>query len=372
MKQRKDRINALSVVALVLVGLGGCLAFSVVNSCTSECYGMLVFLLPPIGLTLIGALIGLVSWSIAVRAAVVHGDRVSALLLILCLALSIGAMVYLGGAALVRAGAPLTPSNGLLSFIPPGWNTVVYAAPAVFALFYRRFRDSRAPRLSALGACSAVLLFVPLIVAPPWSAFNPADRPPVFESTGPVSAADCVRGMYPPIIVRNVGGSTLRWTATINMLPATFSPHGVAIRPSNGSIGPGGSQNVMLVGDFLPTSDTQQGVSLEFDSNGGAGGSYMNCQVPSGQFRVTPSSITTTCRDIALPLITVANTGQNDALWTLTTTELGLNISPQRGSLHPGQSQAVAVLGNVGPPGFSLLFNGGPRPLTVTVTVTCT
>jgi hypothetical protein len=108
--------------------------------------------------------------------------------------------------------------------------------------------------------------------------------------------------------------------------------------------------------------------------------SALDGQTPTGALLVSPISMTTTAQATVLPPIMVTNIGQNAVVWSASTTQPGLAISPQSGALHPGQSQSVAVItggklesvcDNPDKPEFTILFNGASQPRTVTVTVTC-
>jgi hypothetical protein len=61
---------------------------------------------------------------------------------------------------------------------------------------------------------------------------------------------DCAKGQYPPIIVTNVGESTLAWSAHDD-----FIGDPITIAPISGTLSPGQQQRVIVTGVFTPTAD---------------------------------------------------------------------------------------------------------------------
>jgi len=71
--------------------------------------------------------------------------------------------------------------------------------------------------------------------------------------------AFCYNGQYPPITVKNTGGSTLNWTASSGSA-------GVTVSPASGSLAPGAMKILTVSGPVPPTIAT---VSITVKSNGG-------------------------------------------------------------------------------------------------------
>jgi hypothetical protein len=287
-------------------------------------------------------------------------------MIVLLFTLNIGGSIYLSAAFAATsgpggksAGAP----SGTLALIVGG--ITVVASPPVVALLYALLRDQRAPRVATLSGLAALLVIAPLVVAPPWIAFNPANGAPVLSVSAPNTTVDCAQGHYPPITLKNSGAGTLRWTSF-----AAFNA--VTISPSSGALGPGKTQTVTLAGAYSPSPDRPQEVGVEFDSNGGSQRVSYACQgtagttpSPAGGISVTPPGITASCSQGTYPPITVTNSSQSDAQWSASTKEPGITLSPQSGTLHPSQSQTVSISGTTTSPSFTIFFNGGQQTVNV-------
>ncbi len=362
-----------SGLALVLLGLGILVIAdpTIFGISPSACFGGCGLLdLPPgwvYGILLVGAggLSALVALVLAATDAGRRGDWQALGLILLLFLLSDGAPAYLGSAVAAThapggrsAGAPNTT---LVVIVVAG---CVLLAP-VTALVYGLLRDQRTPRLAALGGLAAVLVVAPLVVAPPWIAFNPANGAPVLAASAPNVRVDCAQGHYRPITLKNTGAGTLRWTAF-----AAFDA--VTISPSSGSLGPGVSQTVTLMGAYTPSADRPQQVGVEFDSNGGSERVIYDCQgaagttpSSSGGISVTPPGIGAQCQQGTYPPVTVTNSSRGDAPWSVVTKEPGFTLSPQSGTLHSGQSQTLSISGTTSSPTFIIFFNGGQQTVSV-------
>jgi hypothetical protein len=157
---------------------------------------------------------------------------------------------------LLVAGSQLTayPANAFFG----GVVTVVVLLPIplapVLQTGLRRWRWARYSTLTVLVSAPLVLV---LLVAPLWAAVGGAYAAPIMQVTTDDAPADCAHGVYPPIIVKNEGGSTLHWTARDDFGDI------MTIVPNSGALGPGEQQTVIVSGTFTPSAD-HYGISITF------------------------------------------------------------------------------------------------------------
>ena len=83
-------------------------------------------------------------------------------------------------------------------------------------------------------------------------------KPPKLTATVGSGTIDCAMAQFPQVTLRNTGGKTLTWNATI-------SPEWFTLDPSSGTIAPGKSVALTLAGQFAPGET----VTLTITSNGG-------------------------------------------------------------------------------------------------------
>lgn len=369
MKQLRVAILVTSILALALAAAGSLIVLDpALFGISTDCSGCII---PPwwiYGFLVagLGGLIALAALVLAVVDAVTRRDGPTLGLLILLVILNIGASIYLNAARSTTSG-PGGASAGAPSIaaVLIGVVALSFASPPIIALLYALLHNLRVPRLFALGALAALLVIVPLVIAPPWIVFNPANGAPNLSVSAPNVTVDCTTAQYPPITLKNAGAGTLRWTSF-----AAFDA--VSISPSSGSLGPGASQSVTLSGAYTPASGRPNQVGVEFDSNGGSQRVTYDCQgaagatpTPSGGISVSPPGIVASCQQGTYPPITLTNTSQTDASWTAATKEPGIVLTPQGGTLHAGQSQSVAISGITSSSTFAILVNGGSQTVTV-------
>jgi hypothetical protein len=222
-----------------------------------------------------------------------HGDKLSAGLMGVLFLLNIAGATYLSAAVGATVGpggrSAGAPSPTVLIVIAV---VSVVASPPVTAILYELLRDLSAPRLTVLGAQAVFLVIAPLVVAPPWIVFNPANGAPVLSVSAPNVTVNCAQGQYPPITLKNAGAGTLRWTSF-----AAFNA--VTINPASGSLGPGATQTITLSGAYKPASGQPQQVGVEFDSNGGSQRVTYNCQGASGAIPLPAANLNATSLGVA-------------------------------------------------------------------------
>jgi hypothetical protein len=107
--------------------------------------------------------------------------------------------------------------------------------------------------LTGCGAVSGARSSLPALTPPSMPATTPSPtvfvQPLLTAATVDNVPTDCAKGRYPPIIVTNVGESTLVWSAHDDF----GDP--IAITPTSGTLTPGQQQSVIVTGAFTPTAD---------------------------------------------------------------------------------------------------------------------
>jgi hypothetical protein len=231
---------------------------------------------------LVGLLVALIGAAATIAAAVLagidagrRGDWIMVVLVLLQLVLSVGAVVYLVAAVNATTG-PGGPSSGApsTSHAIIAGVVCVLVAPASLVL-YGLLGDLTTLHRIVLAALVVLVAIAPLVVAPPWVAFNSSNDAPILSVTAPNTTVNCSQGPFPPITVTNTGSGTLQWTAE-SVGKSTIVP--MTTSPSSGTLGPGMSQMVTLSPSSTTATGAFQAVSVSFASNGGGGSVVYSCQ----------------------------------------------------------------------------------------------
>lgn len=266
----KLAILLTSVAALVLVGAG-----SLIMQVTGGSYPGLPFTLQAFLGGLVVELGVLVAGIAAVLCAInAYGRRdwrsFAATVLLVLLGLMGSPYLQVAIAATHRDGntGSAAPQPVLYSIAA---SLIVLGLPLA-TLLYGLFIERRALRFGAAGGMALLTLGSLLLAAPPWAVFNPRNGAPVLAIDAPRTGADCAHGQYPPITLENTGGGTVTWRFAF----AAFNA--VTTSPTSGSLAPGQTQVVTLVGAYSPSADRPHEVGVEFDSDGGNQRAIISCQ----------------------------------------------------------------------------------------------
>jgi uncharacterized membrane protein YhaH (DUF805 family) len=358
----RGAILALSIVALGVIGLGVVVAAQPVGPCPA----CVVVPLQRLFIGDIGVLVALAAGVLALVNTSRGRDWMAFGALALLIVLVLGGNLYLTYAIRRVTGQGRSPSSGLPQ--PPLLDIaalLIGLALPVATLLYAVLLTARRAHDVATVGLSALTLIALVAAAPPWVVFNPSTAAPMLTAQAAATSADCARGQYPPIMLQNSGGGTLKWTSF-----AAFNA--VIIAPAAGSLSSGQSQTVALHGSYAASPD-HPAVGVEFDSNGGSERVEFACRgVPTATagagsaLRVSPTSATASCALGEYPPISIRNTGQTAIQWSAITKVAGITLTPASGTLQPGASQAIAISGTASG-AFTIFF---PSTALI-VTITC-
>jgi len=263
-KKLKPAILATSVAALALIVVGFIIALTADRSCPGGCIISVQAIQGGLVITA-GVLVGAIAAVLCAIDAFRRKDWLSLAAAALLALLGEGGNIYLrvavastasGSGGDPGAGAPQPVLLGTAAYL-------VLLGPPLATMLYGLLIERSTPRFASVGGLALLGLGALLIAAPPWVVFDPSNGAPVLAVDAPQAGADCAHGQYPPITIKNAGGGTVNW----RFAAAAFDA--VTTRPPGGSLAPGQTQIVTLVGAYSPPADRPQEVGVEFDSNGG-------------------------------------------------------------------------------------------------------